>query len=55
MFIIERLAILKMSFLSKKQVRDFPGGPMVRTPRFHCRGPRFHPLIGELRSLKPRT
>ena len=23
--------------------REFPGGPVVRTPRFHCRGPEFNP------------
>ena len=25
---------------------------MVRTPHFHCRGPRFNPWSGELRSCK---
>ena len=25
---------------------DFPGGPVVRTPRFHCRGRRFDPWSG---------
>ena len=24
-------------------VREFPGGPVVRTLRFHCRGPGFDP------------
>ena len=33
--------------------RDFPGGPVVRTPRFHCRGSGFNPWSGELRSRKP--
>ena len=23
--------------------RQFPGGPVVRTPRFHCWGPGFDP------------
>ena len=23
--------------------KDLPGGPVVRTPRFRCRGPRFSP------------
>ena len=32
------------------EFRDFPGGPMVRTPRFYCRVPS---LVGELRSNKP--
>ena len=27
----------------KRALRGFPGGPVVRTPRFHCRGCRFNP------------
>ena len=34
--------------------RDFPGGPVVKTPRFHCRGPGILSLVGELRSNVPR-
>ena len=26
--------------------REFPGGPLVRTPCFHCRGPGFDPSSG---------
>ena len=29
---------------------DFPGGPVVKTPCFHCRGHGFNPLFRELRS-----
>ena len=25
---------------------DFPGGPVVRTLHFHCRGSRFNPWLG---------
>ena len=25
---------------------EFPGGPVVRTPRLHCRGPGFNPWLG---------
>ena len=25
---------------------DFPGGPVVKTPRFHCRGRGFDPWSG---------
>ena len=25
---------------------EFPGGPVVRTPHFHCRGPQFNPWSG---------
>ena len=31
----------------KKGMRDFPGGPVVRTLCFHCRGPRFNPWLGQ--------
>ena len=26
--------------------RDFPGGPLVKTPCFHCRGHGFNPWLG---------
>ena len=32
---------------------EFPGGPVVRTPRFHCRGAGFDSLVRELRSRRP--
>ena len=31
---------------SKKKLENFPGGPEVKIPRFHCKGHRFHPLPG---------
>ena len=27
--------------------RDFPGGPMVKTPGFHCRDCVFNPWLGK--------
>ena len=30
----------------KNKTGDFPGGPVVKTPHFHCRGCRFDPLSG---------
>ena len=30
---------------------EFPGGPLVRTPSFHCRGPRVRSLVGDPTSL----
>ena len=30
----------------KKRSRDFPGGPVVKTPLFHCRGHGFDPWLG---------
>ena len=36
--------------LQKLEHRLFPGGPMVRTLCFHCRGRGFNPWSGELRS-----
>ena len=32
--------------------RDFPGGPVVSTLCFHCRGHGFDPCLGNLRSCK---
>ena len=29
-----------------KDLRDFPGGPVVKTPGFHCRGHGFDPCLG---------
>ena len=36
-------------FKKKLFFREFPGGPVVRTPRFHCRGTGSS-LVRELRS-----
>ena len=37
--------------LIKRNGGDFPGGPVVKTPHFHCRAYGFDlSLIGELRS-----
>ena len=30
----------------KGRVWDFPGGPVAKTPHFHCRGHRFATLSG---------
>ena len=30
----------------KIKLREFPGGPVVRTPHFHCQGPGFSPWSG---------
>ena len=35
----------KKKKLSKK-IRDFPGGPVAKTPCSQCRGPRFDPWSG---------
>ena len=32
------------------QLGEFPGGPVVGTPHFHCRGPGFDPWWEKLRS-----
>ena len=36
---------------NKQKTKEFPGSPVVRTLSFHCRGHRFHPFVGELRSV----
>ena len=33
--------------------REFPGGPVVKTPHLHCWGLRVRSLVRELRSWKP--
>ena len=32
---------------SKISGEDFPGGPVVKTPSFHCRRCGFHPWLGK--------
>ena len=34
------------SILIRRRQRDFPGGPVVKTPCSQCRGPRFDPWSG---------
>ena len=36
-------------------MRDFPGGPQVKTLYFHCRRAWVLPLVGELRSVMPHS
>ena len=38
------------SFL-RRGPSDFPGGPLVKTLYFHCRGHSFDPLLGKFRRL----
>ena len=45
-------ASLRLSWLQEtlrqKLTRDFPGGPVVRTPHFHSKAPRFDPWLGKI-------
>ena len=43
---ILRCTLLNYWKLRTSFSREFPGGPVVRTPRFHCRGCRFNPWLG---------
>ena len=45
----------QMRPVNLKSDQEFPGGLVVRTPRFHCRGTQVQSLAGELRSRKPRS
>ena len=40
----------RINIIQTDQIRlqegDFPGGPVAKTLRSHCRGPRFHPWSG---------
>ena len=42
----QQLWVSKFLCLKKKKSRDFPGGPVVKTPRFQCRGHWFDPGQG---------
>ena len=33
---------------AEMQLRDFPGGPVVKTLHFHCRGCGFDPWSGKM-------
>ena len=48
---------LRNTALSSSNVlsQDLPGGPVLKTPRFHCRGRGFDPLVRELRFHGPRS
>ena len=37
---------LSILYILKTPVRDFPGGPVAKTPRSQCRGPGFDPWSG---------
>ena len=39
----------QISLLLKLFLQDFPGGPVVKTPRFHCRVGSFDPWSGKFR------
>ena len=30
----------------RREMREFPGGPVVRTPSFHCQEPGFNSWLG---------
>ena len=42
---IDYTKIVKIRIL-KIHLQEFPGGPVVRTPCFHCRGHGFDPWLG---------
>ena len=42
------------SILRITVVKDFPGGPVVKTPCFHCRGKRVCSLVGEVLQKKKK-
>ena len=42
MFIAALFIVAKMWKQLEIIKGDLPGGPVVRTPRFHCRGHRFN-------------
>ena len=44
---------LFVHLLFETDLRDFHGGPVVKTPHFQCKGHGFKPLSRELRSHMP--
>ena len=42
----------ELQFHTIKRMREFPDGPVVRTPHSHCPGAWVQSLAGELRSHK---
>ena len=36
-------SVVSVFYSSKKDWGDFPGGPVVKIPRFQCQGHSFHP------------
>ena len=39
------LLLFPITFSKKKKKREFAGGPVVKTPCFHCQGPKFDPRL----------
>ena len=35
-----------MNYLAVSMIVDFPGGPVVKTSHFHCKGCSFDPQLG---------
>ena len=50
---MKKFATIK-DYIKTKNDRDFPGGPVVKTPHFHCRGPGVQSPVGKLRSHMSR-
>ena len=48
--------LLNLNKMVKKEMaRDFPGGLVLKTPCFHCRGHGLDPWSRELRSHMPHS
>ena len=41
--------------LKMNQLAELPGGPVVKTPCFHCRGHRFNPWSGNYDPACPKA
>ena len=47
---MDRGGLLSMESQSQTQLNVHPGSPVVKNPRFHCKGAQVQSLVGELRS-----
>ena len=44
--VVKKANTLKKLFVKKHTRRNFPGGPVVKIPSFHCKGHGFDPWSG---------
>ena len=44
-WLFRKMACSKETDIKVVRVRDFPSGPVIKAPCFHCRGYGFHPWL----------
>ena len=51
---LEALRRGTLIYMLKRWLKDFLGGPMVKTPCFHCRVHGFNPWLGNMAKKKEK-